>query len=190
MTSPESFANQIDNLDIENNLHRTVSSSVEARALKQDCIAYQKQLRQIKKSIGMEIKGIRTEYRDKIANAGSLMGGAFSLFGKRGMGGSIPADAKRAMARERDSVIGPYEHLKLLIDEYIHSIDNSKNDIDGWIQQLRLEEAEEKKAKSNLSAFSVKTKSNSGGRFCGSCGSKAAKSHKFCTQCGQKLDEI
>ena len=189
MTSPESFANQIDSLDIENNLHRTVSSSAEAKTLKQDCVAYQKQLRQIKKSIGLEIKGIRAEYRDKIANAGSLVGGAFSLFGKRGMGGNIRADAKRVMTRERDDVIGPYDHLKLLIDDYIHSIDNSKVEIDGWVQQLKSEEAEEKKAKSNSSLTSANSKSGVG-RFCGACGAKAAKSHKFCTQCGQKLDEI
>lgn len=181
MASVSEYQKQIDMLDIEGGLNKKVSSSEEARDVKKSCIAYQRELRQIKKSVGLEIKAIRTEYRDKIVNAGSVVGGAFSLFGKRGLGGNIRADAKRATTRERDSIISPYEDFKLLIDQYIHAIDDAKVNIEGYIQELK---AEEPKSENKAKETNPTT-----GRFCGACGAKAAKSHKFCTQCGQKLDE-
>ena len=180
MTSASDYKLKIENLDIEESLNNRSSKSVkEAQAVKKDCISYQRDLRQIKKAINLEIKEIRAGYRDKIANAGSIVDGAFSLFGKRGLGGSIRADSKRAMTQERNNVIAPYENLKLIIDNYIHSIDNAKKEIDDFIIELKSQEQLEKPSKAN-------TKN---GRFCGSCGARAAKSHKFCTQCGAKLEE-
>ncbi len=178
MTSISEYTRQIENIDISDNLEKNISTLAEARELLKLCRNYQQQLRQIKKSVTLDVKSIRVEYKDKIANAGSVMGGAFSLFGKRGMGGSIRADAKRAMTRERDSVISPYEELKLVIDNYIHGIDDAKSQIDGFIVDLKENETEEKaKAKPPQSQ----------GGFCTSCGAKIAKSHKFCSQCGNQV---
>ena len=80
---------------------------------------------------------------------GSIVGGALSLFGKRGLGGSIRADSKRAMTQERNNVIAPYENLKLIIDNYIHSIDNAKKEIDDFIIELKSQEQLEKPSKAN-----------------------------------------
>jgi len=168
------YTNHIDNLDIEGNLNKTISSIEEAKEIQKLCIDYQKNLRQIKKSIGLDIKTIRLEYKDKIANAGSTLGGVLSLFGKRRIGGSIRADAKRGMTKERDSVISPYEELKLVIDNYIYSIDDIKNQLKEYI----VEEKEKSKT--------IPIKSTD--KFCTSCGSKLEKSHKFCAHCGAKID--
>ena len=179
MPSVSDFTRQIDSIDFSS-LEGTFSSTSEARALLKLAREYQRQLRQIKKSVTLEVKTIRAEYRDKVANAGSVVGGAFSLFGKRGMGGRIRADAKRGMVRERDSVIAPYEQVKLVIDDYVHEIDNIKNQIESHIIDLKEIEAEQKVISSN----STSSKSTS---FCTACGAKAAKSHKFCAQCGEKI---
>lgn len=178
MTSISEYTHQIENIDISEKLEQTISTSAEAKELLKLCRDYQKQLRQIKKSVGLDIKSIRVEYKDKIVNAGSVLGGAFSLFGKRGMGGSIRADAKRGMTKERDSVISPYEELKLVIDNYIHGIDDAKNQLDGFIVDFKEKEAEEK-VNSKLA--------QSLGSFCTSCGAQIVKTHKFCSQCGSKI---
>ncbi|MEW8051467.1 MAG: zinc-ribbon domain-containing protein [Candidatus Thiodiazotropha sp.] len=178
MTTIAEFKQQINNLNIEESINGEISSIQDAKQTKKTCIDCQRELRQIKKSIGLEIKTIRSEYRDKIANAGSVVGGAFSLFGKRGLGGSIRADAKRGMTRERDDVIAPYEELKLLIDNFIHSIDDVKNQLSKYIQEAKEVDSQNKITSSN----------NASSRFCTSCGAKAAKSHKFCSQCGAELE--
>ena len=129
MKTVSEYVAQIDDINIEKNLNKTIESINEAKEIKKLCLDYQRNLRQLKKSIGLDIKTIRLEYKDKIANAGSTLGGVFSLFGKRRIGGSIRADAKRGMIKERDSVIFPYEDLKLVIDNYIYSIDNIKEHV-------------------------------------------------------------
>jgi len=171
------YIEQINKFDIEKNLNKTISSIKEAKEIQKLCLEYQRSLRQIKKSIVLDIKTIRLEYKDKIAGAGSTLGGVFSLFGKRRLGGSIRADAKRGMTKERDSVISPYEELKLVIDNYIYAIDDIKNQLKEYI-------SEEKNKKDSLDTIATEHIE----KFCTSCGSKLEKSHKFCAHCGKKSD--
>ena len=165
--------------DYENQIHSLVAGDLgasnveEAKACITRIRTIQRDLRQIKKAINLEIKGIRAEYRDRIANAGSGTAAVFSLFGKRGAAGSIRADAKRAMAAERDAAIEPYETEKFRIDDVLNQLDAAKIQFNDFIRDNKPEQSP----------------GSASGRFCTNCGAKAAKSHKFCAQCGSIIDE-
>ena len=150
----------------------SASSQAEAKATITRIRSLQSELRQIKKSINLDIKSIRADYTERIANAGSVTGGIFSLFGKRRAGGSIRAAAKRDMTKQRDSVIAPYEEIKLHIDTLINKLDEAKHQFMGYVAENKASES----------------KKGSPG-FCPSCGAKVAKSHRFCASCGGALGE-
>ena len=97
----------------------------------------QKGVRQIKKEINLEIKSIRAAYRQKSSTAGEGSALVFSLLGKKGVGRSLRADAKRNVARERDGVIAQYENLKLDIDNMLIKMDRLKIQLEEYIQNAK-----------------------------------------------------
>ena len=93
----------------------------------------QKQLQQVKKMLGMEIKAIQQSYRSETAKVqpSSLL----SFFSGKGKAKSLAADQKRQIAKSRDKAISPYEDLKLTIDSILVSMDGMKMKLEMYIQQ-------------------------------------------------------
>ncbi|MEO0574990.1 MAG: zinc ribbon domain-containing protein [Pseudomonadota bacterium] len=140
----------------------------------------QGELRSIKRTANLEMKTIRAAYRDKIANAGSVTGGIFSLFGKRGLAGNLRADAKRATRRDRDRDLAPFEDLKLYIDNLLAQLADAKNQFDAYLGELKIAAGTERPSRDS--------KGPSSGQFCTSCGKRVGKTHKFCASCGKKIE--
>ena len=175
MSSASYYKEQVQSLDIENNLNKKVTTIGEAKQLISECRNYQKELRLIKKNITLDIKVIRSEYSEKIASAGQLVGGAFSIFGKRRIGGSIRADSKRSTTRERNAIIAPYEEIKLAIDNFINGIDEIKGQLDSYIHKSKPETENTKQSSSRL--------------YCSSCGNDVSLAAKFCSKCGSPIEK-
>lgn len=93
----------------------------------------QKQLQQVKKMLGMEIKAIQQSYRNEIAKV--QPNALLSLFGGKGKARSLAADQKRRIAGDRDRAISPYENLKLTINNMLVSMDGMKIQVERYIQQ-------------------------------------------------------
>jgi len=67
------------------NLHLSADTVPEAKQLRKDFIQKQKQLRQLKREINIDIKTIRAIYKERVANAQpSTAAGILGIFGKRG----------------------------------------------------------------------------------------------------------
>ena len=113
----------------------SVSTVAEAKILKKDISLKQKWLRAAKREINIDMKAIRSNYRNKATSAG--LGGStiFSLFGKRGLAGQWMAAAKANQRSERDAVLMQYENVKSQIDEALLQMDRVKLQIDEYIQQ-------------------------------------------------------
>lgn len=111
----------------------SITSVSEARAAKTDLTQLQKELRQIKREVDLDIKTIRAQFAQRIASAAQTTSGILGLMGKKGMAGSIRADEKRRLKREQDRILQPYLALKLAIDTQILELNKTKAEIDGII---------------------------------------------------------
>ena len=183
MPSAQCFLDQVAALGV-NDMTIRASSEAEAKEGLRKCRALQKDLRQIKKGISLEMKQIRAEYQSKVANAGSGIATAFSLFGKRKVAGSIRADSKRAMRDERDRVLAPYDNVKGRIDNVIHQLDSVKLQLEQRVAETKAEREASKPAPRT----SKPKASPKGDQFCTQCGAGVGSSDRFCRECGSKLD--
>lgn len=93
----------------------------------------QKQLQQVKKMLGMEVKVIQQSYRNEVAKVqpSSLLG----FISGKGKAKSLAADQKRRIAQSRDKAISPYEELKLTVDNILMRMDGLKMQVEMYIQQ-------------------------------------------------------
>jgi hypothetical protein len=114
-----------------------LTGAEQAKQLKVAIIAAQKELRQIKRQVALEMKEIRLEYKDKATGAGSTGGTVLSLLGKRGAGKSYQAASKRNINRQRDNALAPYEKIKGIIDQYLLAYDKVKVQIDQYLIKLK-----------------------------------------------------
>jgi hypothetical protein len=107
----------------------------------------QDQLRQIKRDVNGEMKGIRDDYRDRSAAAASITSAALSILGKRQKAGQGRADRKRQLRAERNTVLASYEALRTVIDRAIKELNGMKTGPERLIQQAEATGREgEKKA--------------------------------------------
>lgn len=179
MASPKEYQAQIGALGLHE-LRFTASSVAEAKQELARCRKLQSELRQVKKSLNLEIKSIRVSYQDHVANAGELTGGLFSLFGKRGVAGRVRAEAKRGARRDRDAAIASYRDLKISIDELIHQLDSAKDEFQSYIEENRAAEQQTSRSMKSASAD---------GADCPACGGRVMKADEFCRHCGVSLQE-
>ncbi len=173
MASETEYLEKIKKLGIDG-MELSASNQKEAKSSIATIRLIQSELRQIKKSVNLEIKTMRAVYSERIEKAGSVTGGLFSLFGKRGAGGRIRAAAKRDETKARNAAIAPYEKIKLYIDTLIHKLDDAKHQFTSYI--VKSKEAEPEKI-------------NTVADYCPSCGKKTVKFHRFCPACGSLLQE-
>lgn len=111
----EKIASQI-NLTLDN------PKSVKLQA-KQISLA-QKQLRMIKKELNAAIKTIN--YQAAQSDADSLVSVGLDLFGKRKWAGTVRAETRRVIEREKKTARQPYIELKEWIDQLILEGDRLK----------------------------------------------------------------
>lgn len=183
MASPSEYRDQISSLGL-NHLSETISNSTEAKATLRCITALQKEIRQIKRNINLDMKMIRAEYRERSSNAAATSSAVFSLLGKRKVAGQLRADEKRRLSQERDNILRPYEGVKLTIDDLLVQMDGVKGRLKSYIEQAKAEaqaqKAEIAKQKANKSRIS-------NAKFCPDCGLKISRSAKFCSECGHRF---
>jgi len=131
MADPEYYLNRVKALEFS----VSASSVDEAKRVKKQVTQTQKQLRQLKKEINLDMKNIRAHFKERTASAGSTSSGLLSIFGKRKTAGTMRAHAKRGVAKERDNALQPYERLKLHIDNLLLKADAAKDTLDDYIQE-------------------------------------------------------
>jgi hypothetical protein len=84
----------------------------------------QKQLRAIKKELNTYIRNINSEFTQ--SSADSIISVGLDLFGKRKLAGTIRAETRRVMEREKKAARQPYMDLKAVIDNLILEGDKLK----------------------------------------------------------------
>jgi hypothetical protein len=134
MNTPQYYLDEVRNLGLEG-FHIQVSSKVQAKQVLADLTQKQRQLRFLKSRITQDEKEIRAQYQDRLTNAGATPSNFASLFGKRKLAGSIRADAKREVSRQRDQQLALYAKIKLSIDDFIVQMDGAKLQLRGYLQQ-------------------------------------------------------
>jgi hypothetical protein len=134
MNEPQYYIDEIEKL-VEFDVEFNVSSKAQAKQALADISQKQKQLRHLKSQIAQDEKEIRAQYQDRQASAGETTSAFASLFGKRKLAGSIRADAKRNVARQRDQQLAPYAKIKLWIDNIIVQVDGMKLQLKSYLQQ-------------------------------------------------------
>ncbi len=175
MAEPEVYMQRIRDMGFEDGLKIRAENIDEAKQSIKECRMYQKDLRQTKKLINLDMKEIRARYRDEIAGAGEGRKAVFSLLGSKGLGTSMRAEAKREKRNERDSILEPYNTLKALIDGLVTDIDRAKIQLQTFIDEERAEEESLKYAEPVTDIY------------CSNCNAKLDKNDKFCRECGQVL---
>ena len=187
MSSPDRYRRQIKDLGLDR-MRIKASTIAEAKEFLREIRRLQKELRQIKRNINLDIKAYRAEYRRRSSSAASTSSAVLSLFGKRRTAGRLRAEEKRRLARERDRAIAPYESLKLTIDDLIVQLDSAKDQLQIFIEQTRAEEQMKKQQmKTQQKKSKQKTSTDKSSKYCPECGSLVAKSDKFCRECGSRL---
>jgi len=171
MLTPEEYYSQIKELGLDH-LERHVSSPVEAKATLTKLRSLQKQLRQIKRNINLNMKAIRAEYRERASTAAAMSSTVVSLLGKRKLAGQMRADEKRRLSAERDRRLESYDRLKLMIDELLTEMDAAKVQLDNFIEEAKAEKKAQEQA----------------ANFCPQCGQAIDQSDKFCRSCGHRVN--
>lgn len=176
MASPKEYMKQLEDLGVTR-LEIKANTIIEAKSALTNVRNKQKQIRQIKRRINQGMKEIRADYKDRMASAGSGTSSMLRIFGKRGMAGKVRADAKRSLRKELNTLLAPYESLKLMIDDLLVQLDDAKIQIQDWIEEAKLDDQ-------RVKTPSAKTEQQ---KFCPECGNKVGIKDKFCRDCGHNL---
>lgn len=134
-TSPKDYEKRIRALGLDRKY--SIMSPTEARTAKADVAQLQKELRQIKREIDMDIKAIRGQYSERMATAAQKSSGLLTIMGKRGTAGHLLADEKRRLSQEQNRALQPYNTLKLSIDAQIVALDKVKTEIESYLSQSK-----------------------------------------------------
>lgn len=110
----------------------------EAKSLLNKLTQIQRELRQIKSSISLEMKQVKLEYQNKIkTNTTSIFSIGALVLGNKKLSNQFKADKKRDLTNEKHNALVPYENLKLNIDSYIVSLEEKKNIVKDYIASLK-----------------------------------------------------
>jgi rubrerythrin len=161
------------------------SSLAEAKTVLAQLRNTQKQLRQIKRNINLDMKAIRAEYRQKSPDAAAFSSAFLTGLGKRKAAGKRRADAKRRLQAERDRKLAPYDSIKLAIDDLLVKMDGAKALFDDFIETAKVDlQAQKQTPKAQETVLREDASLN----FCPQCGQAVVdQSDRFCRQCGHKL---
>ncbi|MCP4542605.1 MAG: hypothetical protein GY832_36245 [Chloroflexi bacterium] len=105
----------------------------EAKAQLSDIRQKQKNLRLVKKDVNAEIKTIRARYRERIENIKPR--GMTSFLVGKGKAKSIAADEKRALRKQQDRELEPYDEIKRNVDNLLVQMDETKIGLTTWLDE-------------------------------------------------------
>jgi F0F1-type ATP synthase membrane subunit b/b' len=182
MASAEEYRQQVSDLGLDH-MEIGASSLAEGKAALADVRRLQKELRQIKRNVNLEMKTVRTQYKARIAAAGTS--GWTGLLAMGRGGSRYRASEKRRVRAERDSKLAPYDEVKLTIDDLLVQMDGAKLQLQEFIEEAKAEEKADKQA---ARAKASPEKSNIERRFCPQCGKPVDAEDVFCRWCGHGLD--
>jgi hypothetical protein len=175
---PEAYTRKINDLELGTLREKKVQCKADAEKVLRQTKDFQRRLNQIKREINLEMKSIRSEYKERRTKAGEGFSGVLTLVGQRKLAGSVRADAKRQMTKERDQVLVQYDKVKLHIDSLLTQLNRLKIQLDNYIQEEKIKEKELKENRKK----EEDTKS-----VCPCCGIPIHSSDNFCPSCGQSL---
>jgi hypothetical protein len=138
MATPQEYDRRIAGA-LEGNTEFKVSTAAEGKLLLKQIVQVQKELRQIKKEIGLTVKDLRGQYADqkaKVGKGGFGTGVMQGLFGKKAVGG-MNAAQKNKIRQNQDKQLDPYEDLQRKVDRLVLEYDSHKLKIEGWIAQQK-----------------------------------------------------
>ena len=181
MASAEEYRQQVSDLGLDR-IEIEASSLTEGKAAVANVRRLQKELRQIKRNINLEMKTIRAEYKQKIAEAGTS--GLTGLLAMGRGGGKFRASEKRRVRAERDSKLDPYDQVKLTIDDLIVQLDGAKLQLQDFMEEAK---AEEKALKEAAKAKAAPKRVDVCKGFCPQCGKAVDATDVFCRWCAHKL---
>jgi hypothetical protein len=181
MASPEDYRQQVSDLGLDH-MQIGASSLAEGKDALANVRRLQKELRQIKRNINLEMKTIRAQYKPKIAEAGTT--GWTGLLAMGRGGGRLRASEKRRVRAERDSRLAPYDQVKLTIDDLLVQMDGAKLQLQDFIEEAKAEETAEKQATKGRAPAE---KAAVAKRFCPQCGKPVDVGDVFCRCCGHML---
>jgi uncharacterized OB-fold protein len=167
--SPEEYRQRLTSMS----LRFSGSTIAEAEAALARCRELQGELRHMKSSVNLDIKGIRASYQHRMSSPAPIASTVFSLFGKRKLAGSIRADTRRALRIDLDKSIAPYEQVKMMIDDLLLQLDGARRQITQFIQQNKTSQR-----------VPGSSRTQNAGVYCSSCGASMGLSDRFCPQCG------
>jgi hypothetical protein len=123
---PEAYTRKINDLELGTLREKKVQCKADAEKVLRQTKDFQRRLNQIKREINLEMKSIRSEYKERRTKAGEGFSGVLTLVGQRKLAGSVRADAKRQMTKERDQVLVQYDKVKLHIDSLLTQLNRLK----------------------------------------------------------------
>lgn len=112
-----------------------VNSPASAKAEKQRITLSQKQLRQVKSEVNLEMKAIRATYTAAKKTAGAGGGTLLKIMGKKGAAKSHQARAKQIKELEKQKELIPYEQVITAIENALLTYDKLKLKLDQYIAQ-------------------------------------------------------
>lgn len=121
-------------------LEITASSPEEAKKVLAEMRQRQKELRQLKSMLNLDMKTIRNDYEQKKQGAGEGGFALIGLFGKRGLATQHRANAKRQINAKRDQELRPYQNIKMTIDDLLLQIDQIKIQFQQYIDEKKAEQ--------------------------------------------------
>jgi hypothetical protein len=139
MTLPRDYCRQISELGLDKVTIRAPSVS-EANAGLAKLHGSEEQLRQIERSIDLDMKAIIAECRKRVFSVSFGSAGTVGLLGERRFRGQMLTDEKRRLEAERDVRLAPYEEVKLRVDNLLAQMDNAKAQLQDYIEQAKADE--------------------------------------------------
>lgn len=172
MASAEEYLEEVTNQMGLADMTIRASSLTEAKAGLGNVRGLQKQLRQVKRKINLDMKTIRADYRQRMSQPAAASSSLATIFGKRKLAGQLRADAKRGLRAERDRKLAPYDEVKLMIDDLLVQLEAGKAQLQDYVEQAKAQQQSEEQAPEPV---------------CRRCGGSTASSDAFCRWCGHRL---
>lgn len=134
MASAQDYARRVNQV-LAGNKSFKANTVAEARMILKQIVQAQKDLRQIKKEIGLTMKSLRAQYADQkeqVSKAGVGKGLMQGVFGKKSVS-RMDASRKDQIRQNQNKQLAPYEAVQNQIDRTILEYDRQKVAVDAWI---------------------------------------------------------
>jgi hypothetical protein len=166
MKSAESYLDQVETilgikLEEGETFQWDYETTAEAERALADMRDTQEKLEQLRRELNADMKAIRDDYRDKMANAAAGSSAAMSILGRKQKAGQMKADAKRQLRGKRNEELAPYNDVKGRLDQLITSLGKqatmAQKFVDSGQGTQTEERAEPEKRRTDLASFYLVT---------------------------------